>query len=120
MINQRLKEVLWLIENNKYIDSFILLNSINQNKHDEFTIDIPKYFRVGQIERKNHRGYMFHLYFIDVYNDSPRCHFYRTFGKLYINIDTKVEDIPEKDIKRYFVPQFIKMLRIYLKEENNG
>lgn len=115
--NQELSEILRLIETNNYLDAFIKLNKLTYNKHDEFWIDIPKYFRVGQLERKNHRGYMFHLYFIDVYDDAPRCHFYRTLGKLYTNIDTDINEVSIKEIKKYFIPQFIEVLKLYLKEE---
>lgn len=115
--NKKLSEILRLIRTNNLIEAFKLLNSISYNEHDEFSIDVHKYFRVGSIERKNHRGYMFRLYFIDVYDDSPRCHFYRTLGKLYTNIETNIDDISIKDIKKYFIPQFIEILEIYLKEE---
>lgn len=113
MISDLLK-VINLIENNRYKEAFILLNSIKYNSHDEFMIDIPKYFRVGQLERKNHRGVMFHLYFIDVYDNSPMCYFYRTLGKLFTNIDTDIEDISIKEIKKYFIPQFIETVKLYI------
>lgn len=117
MFKRELQEVLQLIETKKYIEAFILLNKMSQNEHDEFKIDIPKYFRVGQLERENHRRVMFHLYFIDMYDDSHGCHFYRTLGKLYTNIDTPIEEIDIKSIKKYFVPQFIEAIKLYIKNE---
>ena len=95
-MREELSEVLRLLDNSRYKDAFILLNSLSLNEDGEFKIVIPKYFRVGQLERENKRRQMFHLYFTDV--------------------DRDINDITEKEIKRYFVPQFKSMLRKYLSE----
>ena len=112
------KKILNYLKTNKYREAFILLNSIKLNSDSNFDINIPSYFRVGQLERNNKKGFPFHLYFIDVYDDRDMMHFYRTLGKLYTNPDVEIEDIPEKDIKKYFVPQFIQMLEKYLDDYN--
>ena len=41
----------------------------------------------------------------------------RTLGKLYTNIDTDINEVSIKEIKKYFIPQFIEVLKLYLKEE---
>lgn len=112
------KKILNYLKTDNYREAFILLNSIKLNNDSNFDINIPNYFRVGQLERNNKKGFPFHLYFIDVYDDRDMMHFYRTLGKLYTNPDVEIEDIPEKDIKKYFVPQFIQMLEKYLDDYN--
>ena len=115
-MREELSEVLRLLDNSKYKEAFILLNSLSLNEDREFKIIIPEYFRVGQLERENKRRQMFHLYFIDVYDDSSGCHFYRTLGKLFTDIDRDINDITEQEIKKYFIPQFKDMLRKYLRD----
>lgn len=112
------KKILNYLKTDNYREAFILLNSIKLNNDSNFDINIPSYFRVGQLERNNKKGFPFHLYFIDVYDDRDMMHFYRTLGKLYTNPDVEIEDISEKDIKKYFVPQFIQMLEKYLDDYN--
>ena len=51
-MREELSEVLRLLDNSRYKEAFILLNSLSLNEDGEFKIVIPKYFRVGQLERE--------------------------------------------------------------------
>ena len=113
-MKEELQRVLYLLNNNEYKEAFIYLNSLSLNEKNEFKLVIPNFFRVGQLERNNRRGQPFHLYFIDVYDDRDMMHFYRTLGKLYTDVDTPIEEVDERNIKRYFVPQFKEALKRYL------
>ena len=114
-----LEKVLELYSSRKYVEAFKLINSLKLNSYDEFNFVIDKVIRIGKIKYEVRRK-MLDIYFIDIYDDSKGCHFYRPQGKLFIETGKEVND--EKQIKKYFSSNVIKTLRDIIhnnRKENN-